>query len=69
MPMTDEEVLRHYTPCEEPPLALPVGDDSKPVFTKATLAIDRTLAGRKSAVIKPKQRSTKKWQKSPTKKH
>jgi hypothetical protein len=69
--MTDEEVLKHYIPCEEPPSdANPPGaNDSKPVFTKAVVEIDRIMAGRKTAVIKTNQRNKRKWQKSPTKKH
>jgi hypothetical protein len=61
--MTDEEALQHYVPCDPPE-----GGDSKPEFIKAVLAIDRTIAKRKTPVIKTKQRNTK-WRKSPTKKH
>lgn len=76
--MTDEEVLKHYIPCEEPPPVNQPGTDakkipdkslvSKPVFTKAVVDIDRVMARRKTAVIKTNQRSTKKWRKSRTKK-
>ena len=75
--MTDAEVLKHYLPCDEPPISSSTGADanspegsiSKPKFIKAVLEIDRTMAGRKSAVIKTKQRKSKEWRKSPTKKH
>jgi hypothetical protein len=75
--MTDEEVLKHYVPCEEPPPLSPPGADvnppdanvPKPEFIKAVVDIDRIMAGRKTAVIKTNQRNTKKWRKSPTKKH
>jgi hypothetical protein len=74
--MSDEEVLKHYIPCDEPPVSparadvsSPEASASKPEFIKAVLDIDRTMAGRKSAVIKVKQRKKTEWRKSPTKKH
>jgi hypothetical protein len=76
--MTEEEVLKHYIPLQELPAVSPPGTNvkeindkspvSEPVFIKADVEIDRIMAGRKSAVIKTNQRSTKKWRKSPTKK-
>ncbi len=74
--MSDEEVLKHYIPDEGPaPLSGPGADvdlpvhvrklldkslDSKPEFKKAVLAVDRTMAKRKSAVINTEKRRTKK---------
>jgi hypothetical protein len=68
--MPDEEVLKHYIPDEGLPALSGAGVhareivekslDSKPAFKKATLAIDRIMAKRKSAVIKSDKGSKKK---------
>jgi hypothetical protein len=73
--MSEKEVLKHYTPCDDAPLSGAPGAGarkmlaqiraSKPTFIKAVIAIDPVLSGRKSAVIrtaatKPKTRRVRK---------
>jgi hypothetical protein len=69
--MTDEEALKHYIPGQRfPPSSGPSADRDLPVvakellkksltsnaeFIKPALAVDRVMANRKSAVMKPRK--------------
>lgn len=76
--MTNQEVLKHYTPGEGlPPASGPnlsgfvkelLDEASHAEFKKPVLAVDPVMANRKSAVMKAKIRKTKKCLRSLMKK-
>jgi hypothetical protein len=57
---SDEETLKHYTPYDEKDLpaeikkaaeAMRASSGAKPTYIKANISVDKTMTGRKSAVI------------------
>jgi hypothetical protein len=75
---TDEEILKHYTPYDEQDIPAEIkkaaekmmpSSGQKPTYVKANISVDKTMTGRKNAVI-PNPSSSKKTaaKKSPRKK-
>jgi hypothetical protein len=57
---SDEEILKHYTPYDEKDLPAEIkkaagemnpSSGAKPTYVKANISVDKTMTGRKSAVI------------------
>ena len=74
---SDEEILKHYTPYDEKDLPAEIkkaveemnpSSGSKPTYVKPNISVDKTMTGRKSAVIPdPSSKKTAK-KRSPTRK-
>ena len=75
---TDEEILKHYTPYDEQDIPAEIkkaaeeimpSSGPKPTYVKPNISVDKTMTGRKSAVIpnpSPSKKTAKK--KSPARK-
>ena len=74
---SDEEILKHYTPYDEKDLPAEIkkaaeemssSSGTKPTYVKPNISVDKTMTGRKSAVIPdPSSKKTAK-KKSPASK-